>query len=108
MVSNRTCVDTCPKGLYLYNETKNNASNPRVLCYEMCPVFMWTQDEECVLQCDSAYKENKFRRICVPVRENNNWLYILIGSFGGVIAIVSIVCVFVYCIRSGFFNKKKY
>lgn len=88
--------------------TKNNASNPRVLCYDACPIIMWKQDNECVLQCDSAYKENKIKRLCVPIRENNDWLYILIGSLGGVIAIVSIIYVSVYCARTGFHNRHKY
>ena len=46
--------------------------------------------------------------MCVPFRENNDWLYILIGVLGGVIAIAAIICVLVYCMRSGVISKQKY
>ena len=49
LLSNRTCVDSCPEGTYRYDWSQSNASSSRILCYDTCPIFTWTQDDECVL-----------------------------------------------------------
>ena len=103
-----TCQSACPEGSYLYNGTENNVINPKNICYEKCPKFLFTNGMECVNQGDSKHSENHDTMVCDAIKQSDDWLYILIGCIGGAVALIAAVVVIIYCVKTGSCSKNQY